>query len=629
MPSIGGTLKIRRISALAATVAAGALVLSACTPPGDEGTDGGDGGNAGIDEGTSINIGWNQPFYEYNSSSATGNATANAIVLYLMNAGFNYYDKDLNLVQDESFGTYEKTSDDPLTVTYTINDDVTWSDGTPVDAADMLLTWAATSGHMNTVEAEEDEEGNVTNEDEVEAGVYFNNTSAGLALVEETPEISEDGQSLTLVYTKPFADWETAFGVGVPAHVVAGHALEIEDAQEAKDALIAAVNDRDTEALSPISQFWNTGFQFGDALPDDDSLYLSSGAYLLEEYVNGQYVTLVANPDYTGDLAPSVERVTIRYNEDPMAQVQALENGEVDVISPQSTADVLSSLEALGDGYNIITQDEGTYEHVDLMFDNGGPFDPATYGGDEATALAVRQAFLKLIPRQDIIDRLILSLNPEAEIRNSYTSIPGSPNYDVVSAVNGMAEQFPGATDLDAATALLQDAGVTTPIDVRMLYGASNVRRQQQYQLIAESAGQNGLFNVIDGGDDNWGTLLEDSSGYDASLFGWQSTSTAVSESDANYRTGGLNNFGGYSNAEVDALFDELQVETDTTRQGEILAEVETHLVDDAFGVTIFQFPGVTAYNTEIEGIDPISISPTIFWNFWEWSTTATEEASS
>jgi peptide/nickel transport system substrate-binding protein len=30
----------------------------------------------------------------------------------------------------------------------------------------------------------------------------------------------------------------------------------------------------------------------------------------------------------------------------------------------------------------------------------------------------------------------------------------------------------------------------------------------------------------------------------------------------------------------------------------------------------------VTAFNTNVSGIDPISISPTVFWNFWEWSTT-------
>ena len=106
---------------------------------------------------------------------------------------------------------------------------------------------------------------------------------------------------------------------------------------------------------------------------------------------------------------------------------------------------------------------------------------------------------------------------------------------------------------------------------------------------------------------------------YDAALFGWQSTSTAVTESDANFRTGGLNNFYGYSNAEVDALFDSLQTETDPAKQIDIQIGVEKHLWEDAFGTTIFQFPGVNAWNSNIKGVEPISISPTIFAGFWNW----------
>jgi peptide/nickel transport system substrate-binding protein len=37
----------------------------------------------------------------------------------------------------------------------------------------------------------------------------------------------------------------------------------------------------------------------------------------------------------------------------------------------------------------------------------------------------------------------------------------------------------------------------------------------------------------------------------------------------------------------------------------------------------VFQFPGVTAYNTKIEGVDPSILSPTIFWNIWDWKVAA------
>lgn len=615
---------MRRLSAAAAVAAAGALALSACSTPS---TDGGGDSTAtgdGAAAETALSIGWNQGFYEYNSSSATGNATANNNVLYFMNSSFNYYDGDLNLVKDESFGTYEKVSDDPLTVTYTVNDDVNWSDGTPVSAADMLLYWGALSGNFNTVtdeEVEVDEEGNPINP---EGGVYFNFTSDSVGLIEEFPEISEDGKSITFVYTKPFGDWEINLTVGVPAHVVAMRALEIDDPEEATQALIDAFQNNDAAALGPISQFWNTGFQFGDTLPDDEMLYLSSGAYLLVDFVKDQYLTLEKNPDYSGDRVSGIDQITFRYNEDPMAMVQALQNGEVNLISPQSSADVLAAVEGLGEGFEFVTTEEATFEHIDLAVANGGPFDPATYGGDAEKAKLVRQAFLHLVPRNEIVEKLIQPLNPEAAVRNSFTQIPGSPMYDAVVEANDMATTY-ADVDVEAATALIQQAGVATPIDVRILFAKSNVRRQNEFVLIQDSANASGLFNVIDASSDEWGSLLSDTSVYDACFFGWQSTSTAVTESDANYRTGGGNNFYGYSNPEVDALFDQLQVSTEAAEQEQLLAQIEKFLVDDAFGLTIFQFPGISAWSSNLQGVDPISIAPTILWNFWEWEVAAAE----
>lgn len=621
-------MKIRRFTAAAAMVAAGSLVLAACgggngdTEPADpdagETDDSGLDDDSGISQEQALTIGWNQPFYEYNSDSSTGNATANSIVLYLIQSDFNYYDADLNLVQDPSFGTYEKISDDPLQVKYTFADTAEWSDGTPVDAADLVMFWGAKNSRFNTVEAEYDDENEIANEEELDAGVYFNATSSSVSLIEEFPEISDDNKSVTFTYTKPFGDWEDNVGVGVPAHVVAMNALNISDPMEAKDALLEAFENEDTDALSAISKFWNEGFQFGATLPDDESLYLSSGPYLLTELREDQYVTLEKNPDYKGDHEVSIDKITIQYSESPEALVQALENGDIDLISPQATADILTSLEKLGDDYTVITGEEGTYEHVDLAFDNGGPFDPATYGGDEETALKVRQAFLKLIPRQEIVDKLVTPLNPDAQIRNSYTVIPGSPMYDPIVEANGMSAY--DEVDVEGAKALLEEAGVDTPVDVRLMFAQGNERRENEYALMAESAGQEDLFNLINESSPDWGTLLSDSSKYDASLFGWQSTSTAVTESDANYRTGGQNNFGGYSNAEVDGWFDELQVSTEESEQQELLSKIEAQLVKDAFGVTLWQFPSVTAYNNALQGVEPISINPTIFHGFWNWT---------
>ena len=90
----GGKLRIRRFAAAAATVAAGALILSGCAAPQSE-----------IVEGSSLSVAWNQPFYSYNGVTSFGNATANNNITYATLGGFNYYDNTPALVKDTSFGT--------------------------------------------------------------------------------------------------------------------------------------------------------------------------------------------------------------------------------------------------------------------------------------------------------------------------------------------------------------------------------------------------------------------------------------------------------------------------------------------------------------------------------------------
>ena len=613
-------MKIRRSAAAVAALAASVLVLTACTGPAKT--------SSGIQQNSAVTIAWEAPLNELNTSSSNGNATQNAVITALLDAGFWTYDKDLKLVHDTSYGTYEKTSDVPLTVKYTFAKDSTWSDGTPVDATDLLLEWAATSNVFNNVAAKTDDAGNITNQSEIDAGVYFDGTSPSRSLITETPKISDDGRSITFVYSKQYADWELDFQApAVPAHVVGEKALGAANAAAGKAAILKAIQDNDTAALSKVSKFWNSGFEL-TKLPADPELYVSTGAYVLKDYAENQYLTLEVNPRYKGAHMASVERVTVRFIDDPMAQVTALENGEVDIIGPQATADVRTAIEALK---NVDTAFgvESTYEHVDLVHANGGAFDPAVYGGDAAKALKVRQAFLKAIPRQQIVDNLIKPLNPDAKVRNSFILLPGSVNYDTMVKENG-SSAYSAAADVPGAKALLAEAGVATPVKVRFAFNSDNTRRQTEFALIQESAKAAG-FELVDASKPaaKWGALLETGQDqYDASLFGWQSQSTAVTASDANFRTGGLNNYGKYSSAAVDNEFDGLQTETDPSKQFAYQLAIEKDLWADAFGTTIYQFPAIQAWNKNVMGVSPSSISPTIFANFWEWKSIGTTAAS-
>jgi peptide/nickel transport system substrate-binding protein len=606
-------LKIRRMSAVAALAAAGALVLGACSGP----------AKSTIVEKTAVNVGWNQPFYAQNNLTDNGNATTNANVLYLTSSFFNYYDGDLKLAKNESFGSYEVTSKDPLTVKYTINKGVTWSDGVAVDGYDLLLFWGAQNDMFDTAKPDDVK---TADDGTVDAGsaVYFSSSSPAMNLITKTPTIGDDGRSLTVVYDEPRSDWEVSINTPpVAAHAVAKLALSIDDPQKGKEAIAKAFADNDAAALAPISKVWNNSFNF-TSLPSDKSLYLSSGAYVMTDFVENQYLTLTARKDYTWGPKPKVQSITIRYTEDPLASVTALQNGEVDLIQPQSSVDVLKTLDGIK-GVSYKTEPEGTFEHIDLVMDNAGPFDPATYGGDAEKARKVREAFLKVVPRQEIIDKLIKPLQPDATTRDSFTVVPGSPTYGEVVKANGSDAW--AKTDVAGAKALLAEVGVTTPVDVRFLYGKSNVRRANEYQLIAASAAEAG-FNVIDGGDDKWGSKLTSKDSYDASLFGWQSTNTFALNSEANYITGGANNFGGYSNADVDGWYKTLATNQDPKVESDLTIKIESQLNKDAFGVSIFQFPGVVAHRDALKGVSTITLSPTIFWNYWDWDISAGDTLS-
>ncbi len=196
---------------------------------------------------------------------------------------------------------------------------------------------------------------------------------------------------------------------------------------------------------------------------------------------------------------------------------------------------------------------------------------------------------------------------------------------------NNGSDKYPLDADPAKAKQILTDAGITTPVSVRFAFNGDNPRRQNEFSLISASATEAG-FTMVDASAPatEWGTKLSSQQDqYDASLFGWQSKSTAVTESDANFRTGGINNYGGYSNADVDAAFDKLATSVDPDEQYKLQLDVEKQLWADAFGTTIFQFPGIHAWNKDkLSGPAPISINPTIFYGFWDWKSTGKATAA-
>lgn len=58
---------------------------------------------------------------------------------------------------------------------------------------------------------------------------------------------------------------------------------------------------------------------------------------------------------------------------------------------------------------------------------------------------------------------------------------------------------------------------------------------------------------------------------------------------------------------------------SDTARNRNWVA-VERALYQEAYTIGLFQWPGVTAVNSELKGVKPSSITPNLVWNYWEWT---------
>ena len=610
-------MKIRRLVAGIALVATAALVLSGCTPP----------RQSEVVKGTKITVAMNDVYSGYNTNLTNLNSLYNAQVVYMAQDTFAYYNDKSQLVKNTGFGTYTKTSDNPLTVKYTVNSGVKWSDGAAVDAADMLLYWAAVTTHSTNGKAKTDADtGAVTDQ----TGTYWNTGAAagiGFDLVSKVPTLSDDNRSMTVVYDKPYADWELVSPVGVSGHgtvelAYPGKYTGDDAAKKAKADLIKAVQGQDYDFLGPVSKSYNTGYTF-NTMPDKGSpALLSNYAYTITDMKADEYVTLTANPNYAWGPSPKFESITVRAVPDSQAQLTALQNGDIQITSGQPTPDIATALANGIPNVSFQGASEASFEHVDLQVTNGGPFDPKTYGGDASKALAVRKAFFMTIPRQDIIDKLVKPLQANAGVMNTLVSFPGTDVATQAAKVNGYSDlAVPNAA---AAKKVLTDAGITAPVDVRLLFSQKNKRRNSEYTLWAPIAAQAG-FNLVNASSTTWsGDLNTKQTSYDAALFAWILNNTGRTQNAPNYITGGANNYYGWSSDSVDAPFKAIDTETDGAKADKLLVDAEKAIGAQYWSIPVFQFPGITAWDkSKVSGVTASPLTPQYFWNFWQWTPVA------
>jgi peptide/nickel transport system substrate-binding protein len=276
---------------------------------------------------------------------------------------------------------------------------------------------------------------------------------------------------------------------------------------------------------------------------------IGQGPFRLAEWVRGDHLTLVRNPDYWATDRPYLDRIIIKIIPEPSARLLALQAGEVDYIDqyyfPLSAYAILA-------GDKRFSLKEVSYPSLDLIILNTRKA--------PLNQVKVRQALLTAIDRNYLLKTVFLSTGQVARsIIDTRLAWAYNPAVDYETL-------YP--YDPKRAAALLDEAGFPSgPGGVRMALRLSFDTGRPEYTSLAQALQSFwqavGVKTVLEGAErpvvlkqvytdyDFDATLQNYSTSGDPAL-GISRTYT----SEAIKQGQNFNNASGYSNPEVDEEFD-------------------------------------------------------------------------
>lgn len=508
--------------------------------------------------GTAVTVGWTGKLTSLNAAASP--TPGNIDIAEAVRGGFGDV-VDGEFVPDEGFGKVGIVADDPFTVRYDLAEPK-WSDGIPLDAADLLLGWAGASGLL-------DEEGG----------------SAETDVETEVPVLDEFARAIEVTYAQPDIGWQQAVAAPVPAHVVGGRALGVDDPMEAKQAVIRAIRDGDQKALEKVAGVWRDAFEIPESgkLPAD--LLLSSGPFVVDEIdadEDGQSVTLVPNAAYAGLVTPKVARIDlVPPGGDPVAAVGDLLD-VAQVVPSTLNWDRIHELERKD--LLVETKDDGTLWA--LLLRPYGVF----------TQPQARVAFIHATPPSTLAERGGGVWASAYAGTTSMLSAPGTRAYDIVNEDSGFDDAL-GSTD-DEPALEREAAGVAAGAPVCVLYDRTREFASGAFAAMREAAAEAG-WSVTDCGSDDFDAAFGQG-GWDAVIARVPIPQTPEQIAE---RWGSAGAASWHGDPDRDALIDQLAQTTDVYEAREVLAAIEASIVRAAVAMPIAVNPRVTIVDRDVTGV--------------------------
>lgn len=412
-------------------------------------------------------------------------------------------------------------------------------------------------------------------------------------------DIAEEGRIWTfhLVEGATFHDGTTLDAEDVKFTLDRARAADSTNAQKQLFAGIESVEAVDAKTVKVTLKAPDGNFAYnmawGDAVimaPESVATNatnpIGTGPYKLSQWLKGDRVEMVANPDYWGQ-QPPITSATIKFISDPTAAFNAVMAEDVDAFPGYPAPETLAQFE--NDPRFQIIKGSTEGETILALNNKKAPLDN----------VKVREALAHAINRQEIIDGAMFGYG--TPIGTHFA--PHNPAYLDLTALS--------AYDPEKAKAMLAEAGVPNPKFRLHLPPPSYARRGGEViaaQLRAVGV-ETEIINV------EWAQWLEQVfKGKDFDL----TVIAHVEPMDINIYARPEYYFG-YGKPEFIAIMDELAVTSDQGKRVELLQSAQRMIAEDYVNLYLFQLARAGVAKAGLKGIweslpAPITDIPAMSW---------------
>jgi peptide/nickel transport system substrate-binding protein len=523
--------------------------------------------------GGTATVSLDQPWSGFNPDTPTGaDSSTSTLLASVLPSAYTILPNLTTVLNSDLLNGTKVTSVAPLTIQYVLNPAAVWSDGVPVSAEDFIYAWKAQRGTDLDVDGQPDAAASTLGYRDV-ASVTG----------------SQDGKTVTVVFTRPFTDWRTLFSGMVPAHIA--------------------------EKVG-----WNHGFDTFNPAVD-----LSAGPYLLHS-VAGGIAELVRNPKWWGTPG-TLASVTVSAISASSGWVAALGSDNHMVAQPAGFN--LATLNATSSLPNTQSAVKPSLSFLQVEFNTISPL---------TSQLAVRQAIAHAIDRTMLLAETYKTLAPDLNPDEDHLAVPFANTYSASSAASSYDKADPAAVDKLLASVVaagyhrvpdgryVDAAG--NPLAVRMAVesgdpwitevGAAIATQLKQAGITVTTFavdGQAGLAAAAKANSYDMALVVRNAGPYLTAADGW------YSEDQGPPGVSGSTDWSNFDDPAVDQLFAEASQELNPVVGDPIYAQIDDTLWDQMVALPLFQEPALLANGVQLAGIQYNSSIDGLLWNLPNWST--------